>query len=82
LSLKRETKLKKIQRLTVPAGLPCFYLGSAACSALTGYSIPTAIRLWSDWTAPADGLPMDVNAATTYLRDGKYSHAYFDFSGS
>ena len=74
--------LKEILRATVPAGLLGFCLGSAAFSAVTRYPAPTPIRLSSDYTVLADGLPIDVYAATTHLRDGKYSHAYFDFSGS
>ena len=73
---------KQILRAGVLASLLGFCLGSAAFSAVTRYPAPAPIRLSSDYTILADGLPIDVYAATTHLRDGKYSYAYFDFSGS
>ncbi len=74
--------LKKILRAGVLAGVLGFCLASAAFSAVTRYPAPAPIRLSSDYTVLADGLPIDVYTATTHLRDGKYSYAYFDFSGS
>jgi hypothetical protein len=74
--------LKKIPRVGVQAGLLGLCLGSAAVAAVTHYPAPAPIRLSRDSTVLADGLPIDVYAATTHLRDGKYSYAYFDFSGS
>ena len=74
--------LKKIPRAGILTGLLGFCLGSAAFSAVTRYPAPAPIRLSGDYAILADGLPIDVYAATTHLRDGKYSYAYFDFSGS
>jgi len=74
--------LKKILRAGVLTGLLGLRFGSVAFSAVTRYPAPAPIRLSSDYTILADGLPIDVYAATTHLRDGKYSYAYFDFSGS
>jgi Glycosyl hydrolases family 28 len=74
--------LKKILRACVQVGLLSFCLGSAAVAAVTRYPAPAPTRLSSDYTILADGLPIDVYAATTHLRDGKYSYAYFDFSDS
>ena len=73
--------LKKIPRAGILTGLLGFCLGSAAFSAVTRYPAPAPIRLSGDYAILADGLPIDVYAATTHLRDGKYSYAYFDFSG-
>src|ERR1035437_9617906 len=79
----KETKMfKKILRAGILTGLLGFCLGSAAFSAVTRYPAPAPIRLSGDYAILADGLPIDVYAATTHLRDGKYSYAYFDFSGS
>jgi hypothetical protein len=36
----------------------------------------------ADYAVSIDGMPIAAYAATTHLRDGKYSYAYFDFSGS
>jgi Glycosyl hydrolases family 28 len=44
--------------------------------------VTAPIRMSSDYNILADGLPINVCVATTHLRDGKYSYAYFDFSGS
>jgi hypothetical protein len=73
---------KRMLRAIVCAGLVGVCLGSAVFSAVTRYPAPAPIRVSSDYTVLADGLPIDVYAATTHLRDGKYSYAYFDFSGS
>jgi hypothetical protein len=74
--------LNKTLRAVATAALVSFCLGSAAFAAVTRYPAPPPIRLSSDYTVLADGLPIDVYAATTHLRDGKYSFGYFDFSGS
>jgi hypothetical protein len=74
--------LHKILRAAVKAGLLSFCLVSPAFSAVTRYPAPPPIRLSSDYTILADGLPIDVYVASTHLRDGKYSNAYFDFSSS
>jgi hypothetical protein len=74
--------LNKILRAAVKAGLLSFCLVSPAFSAVTLYPAPPPIRLSSDYTILADGLPIDVHAASTHLRDGKYSYAYLDFSSS
>jgi len=72
--------LKTILRAAFQTGLLGFCLASGAFSAVTRYPAPTPIRLSSDYTILVDGLPIDVYAASTHLRDGKYSYAYFDFS--
>jgi hypothetical protein len=74
--------LNKILRAAVQAGLLSLFLVSPAFSAVTRYPAPAPIRLSSDYTILADGWPIDVHAASTHLRDGKYSYAYFDFSSS
>jgi hypothetical protein len=74
--------LKKFLRACALACFVSLCLASSAISAVTRYPAPAPIRLSSDYTVLADGLPIDVYAATTHLRDGKYSYAYFDFSGS
>jgi hypothetical protein len=74
--------LNKILRAAVKAGLLSFCLVSPAFYAVTRYPAPPPIRLSSDYTILADGLPIDVYVASTHLRDGKYSNAYFDFSSS
>jgi hypothetical protein len=38
--------------------------------------------LTADYAVWVDGQPIAAYAATTHLRDGKYSFAYFDFSGA
>jgi hypothetical protein len=73
---------RKILCAGIMAGLLRFCSAAVAFSAVTRYPAPAPIRLSSDYTILADGLPIDVYAATTHLRDGKYSYAYFDFSGS
>jgi Glycosyl hydrolases family 28 len=74
--------LKKILHRGVQAGLLALCMASAAFAAVTRYPAPAPIQMSSDYTILADGLPIDVYLATTHLRDGKYSYAYFDFSGS
>jgi glycosyl hydrolase family 28 len=74
--------LKRTVRAVALLGLLGLCLCSAVFSAVTRYPAPAPIRLSSDYTVLADGLPIDVYAATTHLRDGKYAYAYFDFSGS
>jgi hypothetical protein len=65
--------LNKILRAAVKAGLLSFCLVSPAFSAVTRYPAPRPIRLSSDYTILADGLPIDVHAASTHLGDGKQS---------
>ena len=74
--------LKTILRAAVLTSLLGFCLCSRAFSAVTRYPAPTPIRLSTDYTILVEGLPIDVYAATTHLRDGRYSYAYFDFSDS
>jgi len=74
--------LKTFLRAGFRAALLGLCLCSTAVAAVTRYPAPAPIRLSSDYTILADGLPIDVYAATTHLRDGKYSYAYFDFSDS
>ena len=53
-----------------------------ALGGVTRYPAPAQAKLSGDYTVTVDGSPVDVYAATTHLRDGKYSYAYFDFSGT
>jgi len=57
--------LNKILRAAVKAGLLSFCLVSPAFSAVTRYPAQPPIRLSSDYTILADGLPIDVHAAST-----------------
>jgi hypothetical protein len=74
--------LNKDSARSCQGGLLSLFLVSPGFSAVTRYPAPAPIRLSSDYTILADGWPIDVYAASTHLRDGKYSYAYFDFSGS
>ncbi len=67
--------LKAVLRTGFRAGLLGLCLCSGAVAAVTRYPAPAPIRLSSDYTILANGLPIDVYAATTQLRDGKYSYA-------
>ncbi len=72
----------KILRTGVQVVLLSLCLSSTVAAAVTRYPAPVPIRLSSDYLILADGLPIDVYVATTHLRDGRYSYAYFDFSDS
>ena len=79
--------LNKILRAAVKAGLLSFCLVSPAFSAVTRYPAPPPIRLSSDYTILADGLPIDVHAASLAPICGTANipmpiYAYFDFSSS
>ncbi len=50
-------------------------------SKVVTYPVPAGEKLSADYTITVNGRPVDVYHAKTQWHDGKYSFAYFDFSG-
>jgi hypothetical protein len=75
-----------MQRSLLPAavvfGLLQPFWNPPAIAGATLYPAPEGSKLSADYAVFVDGRPAAAYAATTHLRDGKYSFAYFDFSGS
>lgn len=63
-------------------GLLVLRVTPAAAAAVTLYPAPEGSRASADYAVLVNGLPVAAYAASTHLRDGKYSFAYFDFSGA
>jgi Glycosyl hydrolases family 28 len=54
----------------------------AAAGEVITYPAPAGERLSADYSVQVDGKPVPVYRAVSHFHDGKYSFAYFDFSGT